>query len=194
MWRISFDFWDNWEALKRQFERCRLWAPYIAEGAWPDADMLPIGKIGIRGEVGEPRSTYFTVDEQTTLMTLWCIFRSPLMFGGHLPESDELSLKQITNPEAIAVNQQSVHNRELFHRGTQIGWIADVPGSEDAYLARFNTGDAPAEEAVTFQEMGLSGARCEVRDVWAQQSLGKFSNTFRVSLNAHGAGLYRFRV
>ncbi len=45
-------------------------APYIAPGTWPDADMLPLGKISIRGERGEERWTNFTRDEQYTMMNL----------------------------------------------------------------------------------------------------------------------------
>jgi len=194
MWRISYDFWDHWDALKKQFDRCKLWSPYVTEGAWPDADMLPIGRIGIRGEVGKPRATNFTRDEQITLMTLWCIFRSPLMFGGHLPESDELSLEQITNGEAMAVNQFSANNRELFRRSDHIAWIADVPESDDKYLALFNAGDANAEVSTSFQEMGLNGATCKVRDLWAKQDLGSFKQSFSMKINAHGAGLYRFSI
>ena len=194
MWRISYDFWDNWAALKRQFDHCRLWSPYVTEGGWPDADMLPIGRIGIRGEVGEPRATHFTPEEQVTLMTLWCIARSPLMFGGHLPDSDPLSLAQITNAEALAVNQCSANNRELFRRGEQIGWIADVPGTDDKYLALFNTGEAAATVTATFAEMGLNGATCVVRDLWAKRDEGRFTRQFGVQLKAHAAGLYRFQV
>jgi alpha-galactosidase len=192
MWRISSDFWDNWDALSKQFDRCRLWSPYVAEGNWPDADMLPIGRIGIRGEIGEDRSTNFTPDEQCTLMTLWFIFRSPLMFGGHLPASDALALSQITNVETLAVNQSSSNNRELFHRGTQIGWIADVPNTEDKYLALFNIGDLPTDITATFQEMGLNGAECKVRDLWAKENLGSFKEEFTIRINPHGAGLYLF--
>ena len=50
--------------------------------------MLPLGRIGIRGEVGDDRKTRFTADEQQTHITLWSIARSPLMFGGDLPSND----------------------------------------------------------------------------------------------------------
>ena len=191
MWRISFDFWDNWDALKKQFDRCNLWAPYVTEGAWPDADMLPIGRIGIRGEVGDPRATHFTPDEQYTLMTLWCIFRSPLMFGGHLPESDELSLKQITNAEAMSVNQASSNNRELFRRGEHIGWMADVPGTGEKYLALFNLGESADDVAVSFAEMGLNGGAAQVRDLWQRRAVGQYAGSFSARIPAHGAGLFR---
>ena len=54
--------------------------------------MLPLGRIGIRAERGIDRQSLFTHDEQITLMTLWSIFRAPLMFGGDLPTSDDFTL------------------------------------------------------------------------------------------------------
>lgn len=41
--------------------------------------MLPLGKVG-KGFKNE-RWTHFTMDEQKTMMTLWCLFKSPLMIG-----------------------------------------------------------------------------------------------------------------
>lgn len=64
MWRTVDDFWDNWPHLNYQFDVCAKWAPYIAPGTWPDSDMLPLGRISIRGERGEERWTRFTPDEQ----------------------------------------------------------------------------------------------------------------------------------
>ena len=52
--------------------------------------MLPLGQIGIRAERGDPRMSLLTHDEQSTLMTLWSIARSPLMFGGNLPDNDDV--------------------------------------------------------------------------------------------------------
>lgn len=138
MWRISGDFWDNWPALKEQFDRCAKWTPYRGPGHWPDADMLPLGAIN------QPNGwTKFTEDEQYTHMTLWSISQSPLMFGGHLPKNDDFTLKLITNPEVIAVDQHATNSRQLYRDGDQIAWVADVPGSKDKYVALFNTAGAP---------------------------------------------------
>jgi hypothetical protein len=142
LWRISDDFWDNWPALYEQFERCRNWAPHAAPGHWPDADMLPFGRI-VRPERGPARMSGFTQDEQFTVMTLWAMFRSPLMFGGDLPSNDEFTLKLITNDEVLAVNQHSTDGHELFNRDGFVAWVADVPNSRDRYLAFFNPGAAP---------------------------------------------------
>jgi alpha-galactosidase len=150
MWRTVGDFWDSWEQLKEHFEVCNRWSPYTMTGAWPDADMLPLGRLGIRAERGDDRQTRFTPDEQRTLMTLWSIFRSPLMFGGDLPSNTPATLALLTNPRVLAVNKNSTHNRQLFRRGDLVGWTADDPATGDKFLALFNAQDqelAPTSEA-----------------------------------------------
>lgn len=97
LWRITDDFWDKWSDILQIFNCIRTWQKHIDPNTWPDADMLPIGKIGIRAERGENRFTRFTRDEQTTLISLWSFFRSPLMFGGNLPDNDEFTLELITD-------------------------------------------------------------------------------------------------
>ncbi len=136
LWRISDDFWDRWLALRDQFARLENWNPHRIPGAWPDADMLPLGVLNLG-----TRSTRFTPDEQRTMMTLWSIARSPLMHGGDLTQTDAATLALLTNDEVLAVNQHSTNNRPLFNRDQLIAWIADVPNSSDKYLAVFNTRD-----------------------------------------------------
>lgn len=139
MWRIIGDFWDNWPQLKNEFQVCERWAPYIGDGHFPDADMLPLGRIGIRAERGDDRMSGFTKDEQYTLMSLFAIFRSPLMFGGDLPSNDEFTLSLLTNKEVLAVNKKSANNRQLFRKDELIAWTADDPETGDVFLALFNT-------------------------------------------------------
>ena len=133
LWRISDDFWDTWSSLQQQFARLNNWNQYRHPGAWPDADMLPLGVLNL----GE-RSTRFTRDEQFTLMSLWSIARSPLMYGGEPTKTDDFTLSLLTNDEVLAVNQQSTNNRQLFAHDDLVAWVADVPGSPDKYLALFN--------------------------------------------------------
>jgi hypothetical protein len=193
LWRISDDFWDNWPALLEQFERCRKWAPFIGPGHWPDADMLPLGTLG-RGKW----KTHFTRDEQFTLLTLWSVFRSPLMMGGDLTKLDDFTLALLTNDEILAVNQRSQNNRQLFNRDGLIGWLADVPDSTDRYLALFNTQSKPAgsnapaslKVAVKLAELGFASP-VRVRELWRQADLGESSGEFAPQIYWHSAGLYR---
>lgn len=139
MWRTVDDFWDNWDQLNYQFKVCAKWAPYIAPGTWPDADMLPLGKISIRGERGQERWCGLTKDEQYTMMNLWYIFKSPLMLGGDLPQNDEFTNNLLTNRDILYMHHYSVHNREVSNHDNQILWSADDPNSDAKYVAVFNT-------------------------------------------------------
>jgi hypothetical protein len=200
LFRISGDFWDEWRLLKKQFELCRPWAPHIGPNHWPDADMIPLGRLRLRGfndaewlARSLPKKTRLTQDEARTLMSLWYILRSPLMFGGDLPTLDPFTLSLLTNEEALAVDQDATGNRELFARGNHIAWVADVSMSHDKYLAAFNLADdAPAEVIVRWSELGMSG-KCVVRDLWERKDLGSFETQFAPRIAPHGAGLYRVR-
>ena len=197
MWRTSNDFWDNWPALKNQFSVLKNWEGLGMKGCYPDGDMLPLGKIGLRAERGEPRMTAFTKDEQYTLMTLFAIFRSPLMFGGDLPSNDSFTSSLITNKDVLDVNQNSINGKQLFRENDHVVWTADDPKTGDKYLALFNASDpsssVPADEeniTVKFEQLNLTGNHT-VTDLWSGEKLGEFTNEFSRTINRHGAGLYR---
>ena len=46
LWRISDDFWDNWNSLNHQFDLLTRWKGNAISGAWPDADMIPFAHLG----------------------------------------------------------------------------------------------------------------------------------------------------
>ena len=186
MWRISDDFWDAWPQLLAQFKRLHDWTPHRLPGAWPDADMLPLGTIGLG------RKTKFTPDEQTTMMSLWFIARSPLMHGGDMTKTDDFTLSLLTNAEALAVNRNSSNNRQLFRTDDGlVAWVADIPNSASKYLAVFNTRDGqPASIPVKLSDTGLSG-KVKVRDLWKKQDIGVFENDFSSEAPAHGSRLFR---
>jgi hypothetical protein len=65
--------------------------------------MLPIGHLSLDDRPhGPDRLSRFTWEEHKTLMTLWCIARSPLIMGGDLPSSPEKSLAFLKNSEVLA--------------------------------------------------------------------------------------------
>lgn len=137
MWRMVDDVWDTWPHIAHLFDVCEKWYPYIGNGTWPDCDMIPMGRISIRGERGKDRMTRLTKDEQYTLMTLWTIFRSPLMFGGDLPSNDEFTLDMLTNSEVLDVLNLSTNNRVLKSECDRKIWIAEDTQSDDIFVALF---------------------------------------------------------
>ena len=185
MWRISDDFWDEWAMLEAQFTRLENWNQWRRPGAWPDADMLPLGRLALG-----KRDTKFTPDEQRTLMTLWSIARSPLIMGGDLRHLDVPTLALLTNREVLAVNQASTDNRPHFIADGARIWSARPEGSRDYYVALFNTSDKAKEVALPLRELGIAGA-VRVRDLWSGRDDGSASGRLARTLASHGAGLYR---
>ena len=94
MWRITDDFWDFWDQLYDMFQRAEKWCTHAGAGHFPDADMLPIGPI--RQDYDKKNTTNFTKSEQITMLTLWSIFRSPLMIGGEMTGFDYFTMSLIT--------------------------------------------------------------------------------------------------
>ncbi len=185
MWRISDDFWDEWPLLEAQFTRLENWNAHRVPGGWPDADMLPLGRLALGA-----RDTKFTPDEQRTLMTLWSIARSPLIMGGDLRHLDRPTLDLLTNPEVIAVNQASYANQPHFVEDGIRVWSARVPGSQDRYLALFNTDKIARPVRVDLDVLGLDG-QVGVRDLWARRDLTAVSRTLTRAIPSHGAALFR---
>jgi hypothetical protein len=197
MWRISADFWDNWKSLRRNFDLLAAWSPWMAQDRWPDADMIPIGKLSLDNRPHEEeRMSRFTAPEKRTLMTLWSIARSPLMWGGDPLSLDGETKELLTHPEIIAVNQHSTGNRQLYlfdteHRGQSACWVATDPSNGDRFVALFNLSDSEAPAAFDPEHEHMRGA-WRVRDLWERKELGVIEGAHRVILPAHGAGLYRF--
>jgi hypothetical protein len=132
MWRISDDFLDRWEPLYGMLDRLDKWTKHRAEGAWPDADMLPFGIVEFT------RPTRFTKNEQVFCMSLWCIARSSFIFGGDMTKLDSFTRGLLTNPEVLAVNQASSGNHQMSRQNDLVVWAAAVPDSRDRYVAFFN--------------------------------------------------------
>ena len=191
MWRISDDFWDDWKLLRQQFEYTRDWARLVGRNnTWPDADMLPLGKLRVTSAEGGGSRSKFTPDEQRTVMTLWSIFRSPLIFGGDLPSNDAATTALITNAEVLEVNQHSHGGHQAVEKGNIRVWVADSPEAGEKYVALFNLGDAVEEAEISWGELGLSDSTHEVRDLWIHKPEGALSG-IHISLRPHACVLYR---
>ena len=132
MWRITDDFWDKWELLLNMFERCELWQNHVSQGCYPDCDMLPLGHLG-KG-FGEERKTYFTSDEQITMMTLWCIFRSPLMLGAEMTKLDDKTLLLLTNERVLALLGSDYRGVQVERDEYHAIWASKKTGGKEIYV------------------------------------------------------------
>jgi alpha-galactosidase len=199
MWRISDDQWDVWQSsenfpqgVNNQFERAAQWAAHSRPGTWPDADMLAIGQLKPGPGWGEPRASRLTDDEQRTLLTLWSIFRSPLIMGGNLLLCDAWTKSLLTNAEVIAVDQHSKGNHAVKTTAKMTAWVAEREDSKGYYVALFNRSDDRQTLRYIWSQLGLKESKFELRDLWKQRDLGR-AESIEVSLPAHGSALYSLK-
>jgi hypothetical protein len=199
MWRISDDVWDLWhsdvpypQGLGDQFQNVLKWAGLSQPGHWPDADMLPLGYLGPAPGWGQPRQSRLSHDEQRTLMTLWCIFPSPLMIGGDLTSADAWTLSLLTNPEVLAVDQHSSENHPVITSDTVVVWLAASSSHDGYYLAAFNRGESALDVHYTWKELGLADGEYLQRDLWERKDLPS-AKSLAVTLPPHASVLYKLQ-
>ncbi|MGH9497094.1 MAG: glycoside hydrolase family 27 protein [Candidatus Sulfotelmatobacter sp.] len=191
MWRISDDFWDEWKLLRKQFDYMNQWAGLVGkDNTWPDADMLPLGKLRVTAKEGGGDPSKFTPDEQQTLMTLWSIFRSPLIFGGDLPSNDAATTSLITNEEALEVDQHSHGGHEVLERGNIRAWMAEGAKPGQRYVAIFNVGESAEQIQLKWTDFGITASTHSARDLWQHRDLGPRA-ALQIQLKPHASVLYR---
>ena len=158
--------------------------------------MLPLGHIGIRSiEHGKgDRWTRLSREEQRTMMTLFCIFRSPLMMGGELRNNDEWTLSLLTNSDVLRLLHHSDGAHELSRGASSILWASrDEDGS--LYLAFFNTGTHEAHLECALSSLGLSSqSSVQVRDLWEREDIGTMTGSVHCCVPCHGCRLFRLHL
>jgi hypothetical protein len=186
MWRITDDFWDKWEQLYDMFERAKIWCIHAGNGCFPDADMLPIGPI--LQDYDKANRTKFTKDEQITMMTLWSIFRAPLMIGGDMTGFDAFSLSLVNNEDLLYMHAKARHAHPVWQKPVKgiehILWTA-VCEDGGAFVAVFNTGEEDSTIELSLEDAEIFQATT-VKDLWTHETMVAGS-TLSLSIPKHGA-------
>ena len=188
MWRITDDFWDNWQLLYNMFERCEKWAPHNGAGHWADADMLPIGYI--KQDYSPDITTQFTKDEQVTMLTLWSIFRSPLIIGGEMTKFDDFTMSLLTNEGILKMHRNARHSHQVWRREMNSSEIvlwtaADAEGCQ--YAALFNIGENSADISVPLTELEIYEAK-DITELWSNEAF--HADNISADLAPHSARAY----
>ena len=191
MWRITDDFWDNWRLLKDMFHRCEIWQKHVYEGCYPDCDMLPLGYLG-KG-FGEERMTRFTKDEQRTMMTMWCLFGSPLMLGCEMTKIDEWTLSLLTNKEVLAMLTPKCVPHQVCLDDQKAIWTAHNEETGASYIALFNLSDEEAEVSVAWKDLQMGDAPASMTELWTKESANVDADgMLKATLPAHASVVYGF--
>ena len=191
MWRITDDFWDKWELLYAMFERAEKWCTHSGAGHWPDADMLPIGPI--LQDYDAANRTKFTENEQITMLTLWSIFRSPLMIGGEMTGFDEFTMSLLTNEEILKMHKNARHSHQVWRReinGSEyILWTA-ANAEGGGYFALFNAGEKNGTVKLDLADLEAAD-KLDCTELRSGEK-AVFEGFAEISVPSHGVKAFRF--
>ncbi|OIW16233.1 hypothetical protein TanjilG_18948 [Lupinus angustifolius] len=212
MYRVTGDDWDQWSEVVTHFDVARDYAAATLIGAqglngnsWPDLDMLPFGWLtDPAAKQGPHRLTNLNLEEQQSQMTLWCMAKSPIMYGGDLRNLDSWTTNVvIINPTLLFINSNSTDNAEFSSANGVRAWAAtgnnggQSPQGQDIYIAFFNLNDKATTISWKFDDLAkaLPGKNLvrglEGREVWSLNRL-VLSDVLSAEVAAHGCALFVF--
>jgi alpha-galactosidase len=152
---------------------------YVGPGHWNDPDMLEVGN----GKMDQ--------DEWRAQMSLWCVLAAPLFAGNDLTRIKPKVLEMLTNPEAIAIDQDPAGIQG--HCARQVGptqiWTKTLADGGVA-VALFNLNVHPMTMTVVFKDIGLP-KHLRARDLWLHKDLGTFDGKFTFIVPRHGSILLK---
>ena len=130
------------------------------------------------------------------MMTLWGIFRSPLMMGGEMRENDEFTLSLLQNRELIDMLKNSNGARQFKREETdgkgEIIWTSN--GKNCKYVALFNTDDKEREIIFDITDISIGGVKYSVWDMWKHEEFTVTDGEFSAKVNSHGARLFKITI
>jgi hypothetical protein len=156
--------------------------------------MLPVGVIG--GCFGKriERKTALTVEEQRTMMSLWCIFGAPLMVGAELTKLDDFTFELLTNRDVLDMQRFGRDAMQLERTEEQAIWIARDPVNDWGYIALFNLAD---EERAVHCWVGAIADRGykaydggRIREMWTGAEAAFSTGGLACLVPAHGARVF----
>jgi alpha-galactosidase len=189
MWRATGDIQDCWDCSKSWggmgvshiIDLLADLYPYAGPGHWNDPDMLEVGNGGL------------SLAENRAHFSLWCLLAAPLMAGNDLtamaPEIREI----LTNPEAIAVDQDplGIQGRRVRDEGAKEVWMKPLADGSRAVIL-LNRGSEESPIAVRWEDVGLfPGKPAVVRDLWARKDVAAATGRHEAKVGAHDVAFLR---
>ncbi len=179
LWRTTGDIHDNYDRMALIGFGQNGLEKFAGPGHWNDPDML---------EVGNGKMNH---DEYLTHMSLWCLLAAPLLAGNDLSNMTPETLAILTNPEVIAVDQDSagIQGHRVWQEGPLEVWMKPLADGGKA-VGLFNRGESANPVTVNFGDPGVT---VTVRDLWAGKDLGSLQGSYTASVPRHGVVLIRVK-
>lgn len=180
-WRTTGDISDSWDSMIQRADLNDKVASSAAPGGWNDPDMLEVG------------NGHMTITEYETHFSLWCLMKAPLLIGCDLRSVDSESLRILSNPEVISVNQDKlgVQGTKRKTDGTNEVWAGPLEGGAYAVIL-LNRGATASNVTASWSDFGLDpNKEADVRDLWMMKDVGKTKGNVSATVPSHGVVMYK---
>ena len=191
LWRSTGDSKDCWDCGRSTMNKPggypRGWvlildaqpplAAYAGPGHWNDPDLLQVGHPGL------------TVEESRAQLSLWTILAAPLISTNDLRSMSPEIREILTNPEVIAVDQDSggTEGTRVRVTGKREVWMRPLADGNRAVVL-FNRSKSTRTVRVRWTDIGRKQTdELPLRDLWNHQNLGVLKGGYSVLVPAHGA-------
>ena len=197
MYRSTGDITDSFVSFRDIFLSQIDNFVYSAPGCYNDIDMLTVGMRN-RGNVAASGCTDV---EYRTEFALWCMFAAPLMLGCDVRSIDDVTLKLVTNPWLLRINQDEEGHppfivREGCNNMRNI-YARVLSDNELAIMFTNLTDDWAGNMCFALDEIGLplsSHKALRLTDAFTGEDLGVSSERIQVSVAAHDCVVYLAKI
>ena len=191
-WRISADIRPVWKSIKYIVGKNLYLSAYAGNGNYNDMDMLAVG-YNIKPSPFWEEGLGLSYTEEEAHFGIWCIMSSPLLLGCDIEYIPEETMKIITNPELIAINQDrlGLQAHVVQHVGETYVFAKDIleKWGNTRAVALYNPADTSMRFTLTPEEIEMTGA-LTVRDLNLNADLGECSS-IEMTLPPHSAKILK---
>lgn len=191
-WRISADIRPVWKSIKYIVGKNLYLSAYAGNGNYNDMDMLSVG-YNIKPSPFWEEGLGLSYTEEEAHFGIWCIMSSPLLLGCDIEYIPEETMKIITNPELIAINQDrlGLQAHVVQHVGETYVFAKDIleKWGNTRAVALYNPADTSMRFTLTPEEIEMTGT-LTVRDLNLNADLGECSS-IEMTLPPHSAKILK---
>ena len=167
---------NSLKSVTRVLELGSALAGRATPGFWNDFDMLQVGNLA-------------TDEENKTHFGMWAMMASPLLAGNDIRKQSPQTLKILTNPDVIAVNQDPLNIQAVIVREDKKGlqvWNKPLVGSGARAVALLNLTSAAATISVKWTDLGLDDKSAKVRVLSTRTDIGDSEADYSANVPSHG--------
>jgi hypothetical protein len=195
-WRTTRDIRASWKSIRDIINESLYLSAYAKPGHYNDLDMLEVGQLvgNVTSAFGKHGDTGITRDEEITHFGMWCIMSSPLLLGCDVRKMPAETMKLVTNPCLLAMNQNDLGLQAYVAARYGDAYVlvkdADELYGRARYVAVYNSGDADRRCEVNFRMLDLDGS-VSVFDLVKRADIGEYENRLALEVPAHSSRFFR---